>query len=231
MKLHLKPGKEVEPFVRQPVKCVAQNLPCRERHRLAAVEIDVAQQPAGIGRPRQDLERVRVGDHDEIASALHLLHGKAAAGGEYRIDRLVRGILGQQRRRHGHAALHQRRRIGGDDRLAAQHAVLIGERKPHQFQLIFLDRLLDCLGATRLIRRSTGCGVQRRSRAGVFVGGIRRRHSAAPRSGEPSARPGMTILSMRILPSFWSLAGFDRYAANSPANPGRADAIDARRAR
>ncbi len=69
----------------------------RERHRLAVLEIDVAQHPAGLRRPGQHAERRRVGDHQEVAAALHLRHAEAAAGGEHREHGLVRGVLGQQR--------------------------------------------------------------------------------------------------------------------------------------
>ena len=151
MKLDFEPGEIVEAFTPEPRQRIAKNLPRRERHRFAVGEINVAEKPAGIGRPWQHLKRRRVGHHDEIAATLHLRHGEAAAGGEHRIDRLMRGILGEQRRRHGDAAAHQRRGVGGDDGLAAQHAMLIGERKPHQLQLVFPDRLLDRLGFPRLI--------------------------------------------------------------------------------
>ena len=104
-----------------------------------------------FGAQRQHPECRRVGDHDEIAAALHFRHVEAAAGREYRTGGLVRGVLGQQRRRHGDAALHQRRRILGHHGLAAQHAVLIGEREAHQFELVLLDRLRDRLGGARLL--------------------------------------------------------------------------------
>ncbi len=164
MEFDLEPGEKIVAFARKPRERVAQNLPRRERHRLAVSKINVAKEPAGVRCPRQNLERVRVGDHDEIAAALHLLHGEATAGSEDRIDRPVRGVLGQERGRHGHAAVQHRRPVGGDHRLAAQHAVLVGEREPHQFKLAFLDRLLDRLGVARLfvgpqtVALDEGCG-------------------------------------------------------------------------
>jgi hypothetical protein len=156
MKFDFKPGEEVEPFSREPRQRVAKNLARRERDRLTVGEIDIAQQPAGIRRPiilrpRQHLKGRRVGDHDEIAAALHLRHCEAAAGGEHRIDRLVRRVFGEQRRRHGGAALHQRRDIGGHDGLAAQYAMLVSEGKPHQFEFVFRDGPLDRLRLARLI--------------------------------------------------------------------------------
>jgi hypothetical protein len=33
--------------------------------------------------------------------------------------------------------------VAGNQSLAAQHAVLVGERKPHQFELVLLDVLRD----------------------------------------------------------------------------------------
>ena len=98
-----------------------------ERHRLAVGEIDVAQEPAGLVRPGQNAERRRIGDHDEVAAALHLFHREAATRREHRIDRPVRGVLGEQRGRHGDAAAHRARRLGCEQGLAAQHAVLVGE--------------------------------------------------------------------------------------------------------
>ena len=86
------------------------------------------------------MERGRVGHHDKIAAALHLLHAEAAARREHRPRGLVRGVLGEQRRRHGDAASHQRRRIGRHHGLAAQHAVLVGKREADQFEVLFLDR-------------------------------------------------------------------------------------------
>jgi len=127
MEFDLKPGDEIEPGRRKPRQRIAKHLPRREWDRLAVGEIDVAQEPAGIRRPRQHLKRCRVGNHDEVAAALHLRHGKAAAGREDRIERLVRGVLGKQRRRHGDAGLHHAGSVGCHDGFAAQHAVLIGK--------------------------------------------------------------------------------------------------------
>ena len=151
MKFDLEAGEEIEAGRCEHRKRVAEHLPRRERHRLAVGEIDVAKQPAGIWRPRQHAKRRRVGHHDEVAAALHLRHVEAAAGGEHRIDRLVRGVLSEQRRRHGDAALQHGGRIFRHHGLAAQHAVLIGEREANEFQLVFLDGLLDGLGVTRLL--------------------------------------------------------------------------------
>ena len=80
MEFDFEAGEEIEARRLQPRQRVAKNLPRRERHRLAVWEIHIAQQPAGIRRPRQHLERRRVGHHDEIAAALHFRHVEAAAG-------------------------------------------------------------------------------------------------------------------------------------------------------
>ena len=151
MEFDFEPGEEVVALGRKPRERIAQDLARGERHALAVGEINIAEEPAGVRRPGQNLKGVRIGDHDEIAGALHLVHGETAAGGEDRIDGLVRRILGKERRGHGHAALHQGRRVGGDHRLAAQHAVLIGEGKANELELVFLDRLRDRLGAARLL--------------------------------------------------------------------------------
>jgi hypothetical protein len=63
----------------------------------------------------------------------------------------VRRILGKQRRRHGDTAFHRRQRVGGKQRLAAQHAVLIGEGEAHQFELVLLDRLRNVFRVARLL--------------------------------------------------------------------------------
>ena len=119
MKLDLEPGEEIQTLRSETRKGVAQNLPCRERHRLAVGEDNIAEQPPGMRRPRENLECCRIGNHDEIAAALHFRHVETAAGGEHRIDGLVRGIFGEERRRHSDAACHGTERIRRYQRLAA----------------------------------------------------------------------------------------------------------------
>ena len=63
--------------------------------------------------------------------------------------------------------------MGSNDGLAAQHAVF-GERKPHQLQLVFLDRLLDRLGFPRLIFVSA-VGAQQKLTGLGRAAGIRQR--------------------------------------------------------
>ena len=77
MEFDLEPGAIVEARLAELAERVAIELPGRERHRPAVGEDDVAQHPAGVGRPRQHAERRRIGDHDEIAGALHLRHVQA----------------------------------------------------------------------------------------------------------------------------------------------------------
>src|SRR5581483_11168011 len=53
----------------------------------------------------------------------------------------MRGVFGEQRRRHGDAVLHGARGFRSDQGLATQHAVLVGKRETNQFELVLLDRL------------------------------------------------------------------------------------------
>src|SRR6202035_5292698 len=64
---------------------------------------------------------------------------KAAAGGEHRKYRLVRAVLGEHRGGDAAAAFQRGQRLGHHQRLAAQDAVLIGEREADDFELLFLD--------------------------------------------------------------------------------------------
>ena len=52
---------------------------------------------------------------------------EGAAGGEHRKYRLVRGVLGQHRGGNGATAFERGQRLAGDQRLAAQDAVLVGK--------------------------------------------------------------------------------------------------------
>ena len=64
--------------------------------------------------------------------------------------RFVRGVLGKQRRGHGDAVAHGAGGFGREQRLAAQHAVLIGKGEAHDFELVLLDRALDLARRARL---------------------------------------------------------------------------------
>ena len=103
-------GHVVEAGIAEPVQHLPVEMARGERHRLAVPEIDVAQHPACLRRPGQNAEGRRIGDHQEIAAAFHLRHAEAAAGGEHREHRLVRSILGEQRRGHRAAVAHN---LGG----------------------------------------------------------------------------------------------------------------------
>jgi len=163
----LEPGHEIEAGGAEPRQCVAVDPPRRERHRLAVGEIDVAQHPAGARRPWQHAKRRRVRDHDEITAALHFLEAEAAARREHRKRGLVGGVLGEQRRRHGDAALEGGRRRLRHQSLAAQDAVLVGERKPHQFELVLLDRLQSGLrgGGLLVVPQTMAIDEARRGRS------------------------------------------------------------------
>ena len=116
-------------------------MPRRERHRAAVAEMEVAQQPARGRRPWQHAKGGGVRDHQHVGGAFHFLHAKAAAGREHRKHRTVRGVLGEHGRGDGAAALQRCQRFARDQGLAAQDAVLVGERKPDDFEILFFDDL------------------------------------------------------------------------------------------
>ncbi len=142
MEFDLKPRHVVVAGVGERPQRLAVEVARRERHRLAVAEIDVAQHPAGLRRPRQHAERRRIGDHQEVGAALHLAHAEAAARGEYREGGLLGGILGEQRRRHRDTVAHRARGVSRHQRLAAQDAVLVGKRQPHHFEPVLFDQPL-----------------------------------------------------------------------------------------
>ncbi len=142
VELDLEPGQIVETCVGEPKQRAAIEVAGRERHRLAVAEIDVAQHPSGLRRPGQHAEGGGIGDHEEVGGALHLRHAEAATGGEYRKRRLVRGVLGEQRGGHGAAVAHRGRGVARHHCLAAQDAVLVGKRQPHDLEPVLLDRFL-----------------------------------------------------------------------------------------
>jgi hypothetical protein len=78
-------------------------------------------------------------------AAFHLRHAEAAAGGEHRKHAAMRGVLGEQCGGRGDAIAHHARGLRRNQRLAAQHAVLVDKRKPHDLEAVFLDRLVDGL--------------------------------------------------------------------------------------
>jgi hypothetical protein len=51
----------------------------------------------------------------------------------------VRGVLGEHRGGDAASAFQRAQRLARDQRLAAQDAVLIGEREPDDFELLLLD--------------------------------------------------------------------------------------------
>ena len=104
-------------------------------------------------RPGQHTEGRGIGDHDEIAAALHFRHGEAAAGVntgntvrcEVSFASNVVVMVTPARMSFAGLARHHR--------LAAQHAVLIGEREADQFELVLLDRGFDAARRALLRRR------------------------------------------------------------------------------
>ena len=139
MELDFEAGHVVEPGPGELFQRAAIKVASGERHRPAVGEIDVAQHPAGARRPWQHAERGGVGNHEEVAAALHLRHAEAAAGGEDRKHRLVRGVLGQQRGRERAAVAHHGAGLVRHHGLSPQHAVLIGKRQAHDLEPVLLD--------------------------------------------------------------------------------------------
>ncbi len=139
VELDLEPGDIVEPGIGELLQRAAIEVAGRERHRLAVGEIDVAQHPAGLRRPGQHAERGGIGDHQEIAAAFHLRHAEAAARREHRKDRPMRRVLGEQRGGDRAAVAHHAGGLAGHHGLAAQDAVLVRERQPHDLEAVLLD--------------------------------------------------------------------------------------------
>ena len=139
VKLDLEAGDEIEAALTELVQHLAKQMPCRKRHRASVGEMHVAQQPAGRGRPGQHAEACGVGHHQHVGRAFHLRHAEAAAGGEHRKHRAVRGVLGEHRGGDGAAAFERGERLACDQRLAAQDAVLIGKRQADGFEFLFFD--------------------------------------------------------------------------------------------
>ena len=139
MALDLQAGDEVVAALLEPGQDRLIEMPGRERHRPPIGEIDVTQQPSGRGRPGQHAKTRGIWHHQHVGGALHFRHAEAAAGGEDRKHRAVRRVLGEHRGGDGAAALQRGDRRARHQRLAAQDAVLVGERKPDDFELLLLD--------------------------------------------------------------------------------------------
>jgi hypothetical protein len=134
MELDLEAGHEFLATRCKLVECHPQDLPAGERHRPAVLKIEVAQHPAALVGPGQHLEGGRVGDHDDVGGALQLAPAHAAAGREHREYGAMRGVL-EDHGRGDHATVGEgSERLLGHQRLAAQHAVLVGEREPERLQ-------------------------------------------------------------------------------------------------
>ena len=112
---------------------------------------------------------------------------------------------------------HGAGRFGGEQRLAAQHAVLIGEGEAHHFELVLLDRALDLARRARLLVASTGRGARR----SVSAADRLRRPSAHIMRADSTRPVRLPSLATRLC----ALArrSSRRSAANSPASrrPGR----------
>src|SRR5712692_1036927 len=143
MKFDLETRDEFIALLAQCLQGTTADLPRAKGYRPAILELELAQQPAGVGRPGQHPKGRRVGAHQHVRGALHLGYADAAAGREGRKHGAVRRVLQQQRARDGHAAFEGGLYFGSGKRLAAQHPVLIGEREAHGLETARLDLLED----------------------------------------------------------------------------------------
>ncbi len=138
----------------------------RERHRAAVAEIQVAQHPARRRCPGQHAEGGGIRHHQHVGRALHLFHTEAAAGGEHGKHRAVRGVFREHGGGDGAAALQRGDRLRGDDGLAAQNAVLVGEGEADDLEILLLDdaahprrRVLLLIRPQRMTRDESHLGI------------------------------------------------------------------------
>ncbi len=113
----------------------------RERHRPAVLEIDDRTAPSR-SRGAHGSTRKVVGSAIIRKSAPPSISGmpKPPPAREHRKHAAVRGVLGQQRGRDGAAVAHDAGGVGRHRGLAAQDAVLIGKRQPHDLEPVLLDQ-------------------------------------------------------------------------------------------
>ena len=62
----------------------------------------------------------------------------------------MRRVLGEQSGSHRNAIAQRVRCLRGDERFAAQHAVLIRKREAHQFEVLLADRRVYSRGCVSL---------------------------------------------------------------------------------
>ena len=159
----LEPGDEIIAALAELVHDRAIKLPRRERHRLAVAEIEIAQHPARARRPRQRAERQGVRHHQRVGGAFHLLQPEAAAGGEHGKHGLVRSVLGKQRGGDAAAAFQRGQRLAGDQRLAAQDAVLVGKGEADGFEFLLFGDRAQAARRLALLRPTTARDARRKS--------------------------------------------------------------------
>ncbi len=152
MKFDFKTGDEIIATCAEIAEHLLVEVARRERHRTSVGEMHVAQNPAGLRRPRQYPKRAGIGDHQHVGRALHFRNAEAATGGEHRKHRLVRRVLGEHGRGDRAAAFETAQCLAGDQRLAAQDAVLIRKRQPDHFELVLFDHAAQPDGCFLLLR-------------------------------------------------------------------------------
>ena len=134
-----------------------------EGHGAPVREEQVAQQPAGMRRPGQHAEGRGIGQHDHVRRPPQRRVRKGAAAVEHRERGFAREVLHQQRGRGVGAVGQQPGRLRRHQRLAAEHAMRVGEGQPHHLQPITGDARGDLGGQPVLLPPSTGRGGRRTS--------------------------------------------------------------------
>ena len=139
VKFQLRTGHQAIASRGQAGEVCAGEIAGGQRHRPAIGKAQIAEDPAGMRRPRQDAERGRIGHEHQVARTRHLRQPDAAAGLKGGEDRAVRRILQQQGGRAADAALEPAHRLRRDQRLAAEDAVLIDEGEADDLDAVTLD--------------------------------------------------------------------------------------------
>jgi hypothetical protein len=150
MELDLEASDKVEARSFEPAERSLVKKARRERHWLAIREIEVAQEPGGFWRPRQNAKGARDRDHDHVPGTFEIPQSNPRACGEHREYGSVRGVL-QQKAADDVAAMPQdSRQLVDYDRFASKKAVLIGKAEADDLDLALRSFLFQ-LGGTRSI--------------------------------------------------------------------------------
>ena len=124
--------------------------------------------------------------------------------------------LASKRRRHGDARAHGLDGLRRHQRLAAQHAVLIAERKAHDFELAPLDLALDRRGGAALLGAPQVVAVDEAWRVRA---GIKTRIGVSIATGANSLAPlAGKVGEGRLHALMWNAPSPARLAVDLPAS-------------